>query len=385
MLRYRLTLFRLLGFPIQIDATWIFIAVLILWSLSTGLFPMVLPDQDPAIYWRMGGVALLGFAASIVLHELGHAVVARSYDMPIRSITLFIFGGVAEMEKEPPSAKAEFWVAIAGPIMSVVVAVAFGALAYLFGGPPALPEIGDGQIQTAMPEAVVFSYLAFLNVILAVFNMVPAFPLDGGRVLRAILWGVRGNLMWATRVAAGFGSGFAALLVAWAIFNLTAGNPVGAVWYFILGLFVHSAAQGQVYYQKIRSALEPRPVKSFMRTELVVVDPDMTVERLISEYFYTHYYKSFPVVHRGELLGVVYASDVRKTDSPERLRVRDVMRPADEDLVIQPDTDSATALQRMQINDQTRLMVCERGKLIGVIALRDLMNFLSIRQDLESG
>lgn len=384
MLTHRITLFHLLGFRIQLDASWFFLAILIVWSLSASLFPAVMPGLDTATYWRMGIVGLLGFAASIVAHELAHAIVARRYDMPIRSITLFIFGGVAEMEREPPSARAEFWVAIAGPVMSLAVAVFFALLAGALGGPMVPPglEEGGAEPRRVSPDAVVFAYLAFINVVLAVFNMIPAFPLDGGRVLRAALWGLRGDIIWATRIAGASGSAFAVVLIVWAGFNLMAGNVVGGIWYFILGLFLHMAAQGQVQHQTMHQALSHLPVRRFMRKDVVAVAPDISVDRLIADYFYRHYYKSFPVMEGHRLVGIVDAADIRGTERPEGVRVRDVMHTVEDDLTIDPDSDSAAALRKMQMNGRTRLLVMERGELVGVLSLRDLMNYLSIREDI---
>jgi Zn-dependent protease/CBS domain-containing protein len=379
LLSHRVTLFRLLGFPIQVDASWLLLAVLVTWSLAAGLFPLLAPGLETATYWWMAVVGLFGLAASIVLHELAHSVVARSYRMPIRSITLFIFGGVAEMEGEPPSAKAEFWVAIAGPVMSLAVAAGFLVLAAAAGGVTG-PEIEE-PIEIP-PLAIVLSYLAFINVILAVFNMVPAFPLDGGRVLRAILWGIRGDILWATRIAAGAGSIFAFMLMGFALINLMGGNPVGGVWYFILGLFLHMAAQGQVYYQITQIELSGIPVERLMRREVVAVAPDLAVERLIADYFYRHFYKSFPVVDGGRLVGVVDADAVKRVEDPAGMRVADIMRPAGAESVVAPDTDTARALVTMQRSGRTRLLVLDHGRVVGVLSLRDLMSYLSLRQQL---
>lgn len=379
LLSRRVTLFRLFGFPIQVDASWLLLAVLVIWSLAIGLFPALVPGLEPATYWWMAVVGLFGLAASIVLHELAHSLVARRYDMPIRSITLFIFGGVAEMEGEPPSARAEFWVAIAGPVMSLLVAVGFLLLASAAGGLTG-PDFRDPA--ALPPLAIVLSYLAFINMVLAVFNMVPAFPLDGGRVLRAILWGVRGDILWATRIAAAAGSFFAFLLMAFALVNLIGGNPIGGVWYFILGLFLHMAAQGQVHYQITQIELSGIPVERLMRREVVAVPPDLPVERLIADYFFRHFYKSFPVMRDGRLLGVVDADAVKQIEDPAVVRVADIMRPAGEDSIVAPDTDSAPALVTMQRTGRTRLLVVDRGRLVGVLSLRDLMSYLALRQEL---
>ena len=198
MFTHRITVFSLLGFPIKIDATWIFLAVIVTWSLATGVFPEQTPGVGPVGLWTMGAVAATALFASILFHELGHAVVARHYGIGIRDITLFVFGGVAAMDDEPPNASSEFWVAIAGPIASMILALSF----WLVGG--ALPAPNDALT----PAAAVIRYIGMMNGMLALFNILPAFPLDGGRMLRAALWSLKGDLRWATRIASTGGSIF---------------------------------------------------------------------------------------------------------------------------------------------------------------------------------
>ena len=188
----RITLFRLLGFEVRLDASWLILAVLLTWSLARGYFPAYYPGLAAQTYWWMGVVGALGLFASIVLHELAHSVVARRYGLPMRGITLFIFGGVAEMDDHPPTAKSEGMMAIVGPIASYALALVFYLL-HLAGSGGGLPEALTG----------VLGYLAFINLVLATFNLVPGFPLDGGRVLRSILWAWKGDLRWATRTASG--------------------------------------------------------------------------------------------------------------------------------------------------------------------------------------
>jgi Zn-dependent protease len=228
MFRYRVTLFSLFGFKVSVDASWLLLAVLITWSLAVGYFPQAAPGLPKETYWWLGVAGLIGFAFSIVFHELSHSLVARRFDMPIRGITLFVFGGVAEMEDEPPGAKAEFWMAIAGPLMSFFLALVFFLLGGLF------VEAGAAK---PTPLAVLFGLLAYINTVLGVFNLVPAFPLDGGRVLRAALWYWKGDIAWATRVAASAGSVFGFVLIAIGLVNAVTGNIVGGLWWFLIGRF----------------------------------------------------------------------------------------------------------------------------------------------------
>ncbi len=376
MFGHRVTLFELFGFKVHVDASWLLLAVLVVWSLATAYFPPVLPGYPAATYWWMGVAGLIGLGFSIVVHELAHSLVARRFDMPIRGITLFVFGGVAEMEEEPTSAKGELLMAIAGPAMSLAVAIAFTILAGLGAG-----------ISAAAPAVAVADYLAAINAILAVFNLVPAFPLDGGRVLRAALWGWKGNFIWATRIAATAGGLFGLLMIALGLGSAVTGNVVGGIWLFILGLFLRGAAGGAVSRAVTRDVFAGRPVRRFMRTNPVTVDPDLSVERLVDDFVYRHYFKSFPVTSRGQLLGCVRLERVVET---ERERwpwqtVGAVMEPCGDDMIISPDADASAALEQMQRTGQSRLFVTENGTLIGVLSLRDLLNFLSVRMDLGDG
>ena len=373
MFAHRVTLFELFGFKVHVDASWLLLAVLVVWSLATAYFPPVLPGYPIKTYWWMGVAGLIGLGVSIVVHELAHSLVARRFDMPIRGITLFVFGGVAEMEDEPTSAKGELLMAIAGPAMSLAMAIVFALLA----------RIGAG-VEAAAPAVAVADYLAAINGILAVFNLLPAFPLDGGRVLRAALWGWKGDFIWATRIAATSGGLFGLLMIALGLASAVSGNVIGGIWMFVLGLFLRAAAGGAVSRAVTRDVFAGSPVRRFMRRDPVTVDPDLSVERLVDDYVYRYYFKSFPVTSRGQLLGCVRLARVVET---ERERwpwqsVGSVMEPCTEDTIIGPDADASAALEQMQRTGQSRLLVTENGMLVGVLSLRDLLNFLSVRMDI---
>lgn len=229
----RLTLFELFGFKVRVDPSWLLLAALIVWSLAAGYFPATQPGWRPRVYWIMGGAGLLGLAASVVVHELAHSLVARRFDMPITGITLFVFGGIAEMPEEPQTPKAEAVMALAGPAMSLTIC---GLLRLACAGMVAA-GIAEGN-----PAVVVLRYLALLNLMLGAFNLIPAFPLDGGRVLRAVLWGWRGDLLWATRFATGAGAIFGLLLMACGAWNLVIGQVIEGAWWLLVGLFLRAAA-----------------------------------------------------------------------------------------------------------------------------------------------
>lgn len=223
-------IFKLLGFEVKIDISWIVIAFLVAWSLSTGLFPFEYKGLTAGTYWIMGIAGALGLFVSIIVHEFTHSLIARKNGIPMKGITLFIFGGVAEMGDEPPGPGAEFRMAIVGPIASAVLSLIFY---FIYGA------MGD----KSRPYAGVIGYLAMINGVLAVFNMLPAFPLDGGRVLRSILWKIKNNLDWATKVSSAIGSGFGMLLIILGVISFIRGNFIGGMWWFLIGLFLRNAAK----------------------------------------------------------------------------------------------------------------------------------------------
>jgi len=374
MFTHAYPLFRLFGFPIKLDFTWFFLALLITWSLATGLFPVYVEGVPTGIYWLLGALGALGLFASIVLHELGHAVVARKYGIPISGITLFIFGGVAEMEQEPPDAKSELLMAIAGPIVSLALAVFFLLL-----------HQGLHLAGQAGPATVLAGYLLLLNLILAIFNMIPAFPLDGGRVLRATLWAWKENLRWATRISSNIGTGFGIALIALGIFAFVQRNFIQGVWWFMIGLFMRSAAQMSYKQLLIRRALEGEYVRRFMKPDPVSVSPGMSIEELVEGYIYKFHYKMYPVTAGDRLVGVVgvrEAREVPREEWPIR-RVEEVMKPCSGENTAAPYEDAMNALSRMSRTNNSRLLVVDHGTLVGIVALKDMLAFLSLKMDLE--
>jgi Zn-dependent protease/predicted transcriptional regulator len=367
-------LFRLQGFEVKIDFSWIIIAILVAWSLSTGLFPLRFKNLSTQTYWVMGIVGALGLFLSIIAHEFAHSLVARKYGMPMQGITLFIFGGVAEMGEEPPKPRAEFATAVVGPISSMAIAVVFYGISRVGGG--FLPQPING----------VLGYLAWINAILAAFNLVPAFPLDGGRVLRSILWGIKGNLNWATRISSRIGSGFGIFLIIMGILNVLRGNFVGGMWWFVLGLFLQGAAK--MSYQRLvtRKALEGEPVRRFMKSDPVTVKPTISLQELVEDYVYKYHFKMFPVVEDGNrLVGCIATKDVKGIPREEwsQKNVGEFAEKCTPENTIEPEKDATKALSMMSRNSASRLMVVEEGRLVGIIALKDMLRFLSLKVELD--
>ena len=367
-------LFRLAGFQVGIDWSWLILAVLVTWTLSVGVFPYYYPDLTPATYWSMGVIAALGLFASIILHELGHALVARRYGLPIRRITLFIFGGVAEMEAEPERPAVEFWVAIAGPIASFLVGLVCWLLLQ-----------GAAAAGAGVPVVGVLAYLASINIILAVFNLVPAFPLDGGRILRSALWAWKGSLRWATRIASAIGGGFGIALILLGVYRVVIGDFIGGMWWFLIGLFVRFAAQASYQQVLVRESLRGVPVRRLMSADPIAVPPTISIAQMIDDYIYRHHHTMFPVVEDGRLLGCVSMHDIKRLPRERwsSTTVSAIMQPCSAATAIDPDMDAMEVLSLMSRTKNTRLLVTEGERLVGVVTLRDLLGFLSVKLDLE--
>ncbi len=367
-------LFRLMGFEVSIDPSWILLAVLVAWSLSTGYFPYKYGTLSSGTYWTMGIVGALGLFVSIVVHEFCHSLVARRSGMAMKGITLFIFGGVAEMTEEPPSAGDEFRIAAVGPLSSL-------GMAALFYG---LGRLGAG-IGWPIPINGVMVYLGAINLVLALFNLVPAYPLDGGRMLRAVLWAWKGRLAWATRVASGIGEGFGFVLILFGVYRLLTGLLIAGMWLCLIGLFIRSAAQ--VSYQQLvtRRALEGETLDRFMTPRPVTVPPETTLDKLVEDYIYHYHHKLFPVVDGDRLLGCITTREVKQVPREQwpRTSVGDVAEAMSDQNTIAPGTEAVKALSRMHQNRTGRLMVVENGRLVGIISLKDLLDFLSLKVELD--
>jgi Zn-dependent protease len=369
----RILLFKLMGFAVHIDLSWLIIAILITWSLAVGLFPFMYEGLSAPTYWLMGIAGAAGLFLSIVFHELFHSLVARRFGLPMTGITLFIFGGVAEMDDEPPSPKAEFYMAVVGPLSSA--ALSFALLAVYTAGRGVLPVAVSG----------VLNYLALLNLILAGFNLLPAFPLDGGRVLRSILWQWKKNLRWATRIASAIGSGFGLLLIFIGLLSLMTGNFIGGVWQAMIGLFLRSAAQASYRQVVVRKALEGETVKRFMNKEPVTVPPSLTINSLVNDYIYQYHYKMFPVIESGKLLGCITTRQVKDVPREEwdSRSVGDVAVRCAAENAVGSELDALKALSLMNRTGNSRLMVVDNDRLVGIISLKDIMGFLSVRLELD--
>lgn len=406
----------ILGLTVRIHPSWLLIFGLLVFSLGSYLVPMAdltgggawwggeetmqeiikYQENNPEAsreqmvqdlglslwpqwqYWAVAVVGSLGLFVCVLAHEMSHSVVARRNGIPVEGITLFIFGGVASLRDEAPTPEVELKVAAAGPLMSVAIA-AVCWVGYAFARGP-----GPEQASTLL------FYFAFVNSLLVGFNLVPGFPLDGGRVLRAIIWKVTGSLHRATSLTARIGRGFGAVLIGFGIFEAVAlwittqQFSFGPLWLVFIGLFLRYAAQAGYRQVALREALSGMTVRDILQEEVVSVDPEMAVDRLVDEYFYKYRFRSFPVLEGDRLEGMIGLKDVQGVPRAEweSTKVRDAMHQVAEENLVRADDDLVGVFRKMMSEDKGHLPVVEGGQLRGIVTRHDIMNLLQIKSDL---
>ncbi|MCK5308696.1 MAG: site-2 protease family protein [Zetaproteobacteria bacterium] len=368
-------LFKVIGIQISLDYTWFIIFALVAWTLSQGYFPSVVPGLAMWIYIAMGVVSSLLLFASILLHELSHSYVANRLGMDIRGITLFIFGGIAELSREPDDPRMELKIAIAGPIASGVLAILFWL-------------IKEGLTAMALFPLVasVCSYLVIINIVVVIFNMIPGFPLDGGRVLRAIWWMKSGDLQRATMVAGRVGKGFALFLIFFGILQTFTGNIIGGLWMVFIGIFLQQAAESGYREVLIKNSLSGIRVGDVMTREVVTVHPDDSLQVIVDDYLFRHHCVSFPVVAASRLVGMLNLGDIRAVPKEKwrETRVRDVMEPVTQHSLASPEETAIEVLSKMATLGVGRFPVVHMGKLVGIISRRDIMKLMAFKRELGS-
>jgi Zn-dependent protease/predicted transcriptional regulator len=351
---------RVAGIPIGANWSWVVVFGLVVWSLAANVFP----DQDKGLsdgaYWGMAAVAALLFFGSIVLHELGHALQARREGVEIEGITLWLFGGVARLRGAFPSAGGEFRIAVAGPLVSAAVAAAL----LLFAAFTPLPKEVDG----------VAFWVGYINAVVLVFNLIPALPLDGGRILHSALWRGRGELVWATRVGAGVGRGFGWLMVGGGIASILFGGGLGGAWLIFVGWFLNMAAQAEAAQVIARERLGGRRVRDVMVRHPVSVEPDLTVGELMDEVAHLHRHSAYPVVEDGRPVGLLPFRCMVQTPRHDwdNRRVRDCMLPRDGIPTVTEDDRAAEAFQQLAQSTVGRALVVDDGHLVGLLTMTDL-------------
>jgi Zn-dependent protease/predicted transcriptional regulator len=368
-----ISLFRIAGIRINLDYSWFIIFGLVLFALSAGYLPRAFPGQETQIYWLAGLAATLLFFVSVMLHELAHSLVAIRHGIDIPEITLFIFGGVSRLSQEPADPRTEFKVAVVGPLTSFALAAAFGAL-----------RVALKMFEPSL-MVVVIGYLAWINLALGIFNLIPGFPLDGGRILRAFLWWKTGSLTRATKVAADFGKGFAVAIMVLGGLQIFAGALLNGLWFIFIGMFLRGMSTQGYEELIIRKSLEGVHVDEVMVREVVSVPPDLSISQLIHDYFLHYAFRGFPVTENGRVLGVVSVAAVRQTprEAYDQRRVSDIMTPLDEDFLIEAKASLADALVKMSRGEQERLLVLKGDRLEGLVTKTGLLRFVQLKQVLE--
>lgn len=381
---------KLFGIKIRIDWSWVLILVLVVWNLSVA-FSQLHPEWDLALSIFMGVIAALLFFLSVLMHELAHSLVAKSQGIPVDSITLFLFGGVASIREEPKSPRNEFWMAILGPITSFVIGFVLLLLAGVSLSTQELMQLQPMEILGQFsPLRTIAFWLGSINIILGLFNMIPGFPLDGGRVLRSILWAITQNLRKATRWASYVGQA-----IAWAmiisgiamIFGLQlpflGEGLINGVWLILIGWFLNNAARSSYQQLMLRDLLEEVPVSRMTKRNPPTVPANITVDSLVEDYIMQSDDHAFPVMESESLVGIVCLDDVRKVPGDLRSAklVSEIMTPRSELKTIQANDDAYDALMTISRNAIRQLIVMEDEQMFGLIRRRDIVRFLQLQSD----
>ena len=366
-----ISLGRLFGISIRLHFSWFFIFILVIWLLAANWFPGTFPEWSPVTSIIAAVITSLLFFGSVLAHELMHSIVARASGIPVKGITLFIFGGVSQITEEPRVPGVEFRVAIAGPATSLLLGLVFGAI-YL-----TVPERFEAII------AVTF-WLGWINIMLAVFNLLPGFPLDGGRVLRSIIWWRTGNLRKATRWASTAGRVIGFLFIFAGIWLLFTGYWFNGLWLAFIGWFLSNAAAGSYRQLVIQQMLQGHDASEIMTQDCVMVAPDTTVEKLVNEYVLPSGNRCLTVGEAGHVQGLVTLKDIRSVprDRWPGVRITEVMTPIDKLKWVSPDEDLAKVLGTLTQQDINQLPVVEGGRIVGMIARDNLLSFISMREKL---
>lgn len=374
-MRQGIRLFKVFGIEISLDLSWFIIFFLFTWALAREYFPEKAPLLPVGTYWIMGMFSSLLLFATVLLHELSHSVVANYNGLNIRRIKLFIFGGVAQLSKEPQSARIEFDVAIAGPACSFILHFIFTGIAL------GLSSFMPGGFKN--PLVAILAFLAFINMFLGIINLIPAYPLDGGRVLRAFLWARTKSLKKATAVASNVGKIFAVFII-FIGFMATIGGNLWGLWYVVIGMFLYDAARMGYENVLIKYALSGSLVQEVMATDVVTIDSALTIDEAVGDYFFRYHHNSFPVTEDGKVVGIL---NLAKIKGVPRERWKDitagsVMRSIEPKEIVRSTEKTGNALSRLAEHELDHLLIMDGKKLIGIINRRDIMKLLRLKMDL---
>ncbi|MGQ9543969.1 MAG: site-2 protease family protein [Candidatus Bathyarchaeia archaeon] len=365
---------RLAGFQVTVHYSWIFIFMLIILILTTGYMPHHYPGLTAVSYWTIGLTAAGLLFISVLFHELCHSIVARRYGLPIARINLFFFGGVAEMTEEPKDPKVELKMAAAGPASSILLAIIFGSATYVSTTLKAIPEI-----------FAPLNYGFIINLFLAGFNLLPGFPMDGGRILRAAVWMWTRDIVKATRIATSVGIGLAYAMVGLGFLVAFTGSWINGLWIVFIGLFIKGGAESSLRHTIINRALLGVAVGDIMTREVKTVSPDLTVDNFVTEYLLKFRHEVYPVLIDGRILGVVSIQDAKQVpkDQWRSTYIKDIMRPHNMIVAVRPDQEAVEALMKMSKYEVGQLLVIDDEHLLGIVTHSDILHMVKARTELS--
>ena len=369
MTQHSIPLGKILGIKIGLDYSWFVIFALLTWMLADSYYPDEFKHWSPLLYWLMGAVTAIMLFVSVLLHELGHSVVALRYKIPVSSITLFLFGGIAQIGAEPPSAVAEFFIAIAGPLVSLALAVLFYVAQPLISGME--PLLGLAK------------YLAYINMALVLFNLIPGYPLDGGRVFRAIVWAITGNMRRSTLIAANVGRFFASVLIFAGVWQMFRGNFGGGLWVAFIGWFLDNAASVEIQQVVLQGLLTGHRVSQAMSTHCATIPEDLTLQQLVDEQILGSGQRSFLVNRGDKTIGLITLHRIKEVPRHEwaTTSAAQVMLPFEQLKCVDFDTELWSALQDMDRNGVNQMPVVRDRHVVGMLSREDAITFLRTLQE----
>jgi len=365
---------KVFGFDIRAHFSWVFIFLLIAWSVATRVLPAEFPGWTPGTYWTVGVISSLLLFVCVLIHELSHSIVARSRGHQVRSITLFFLGGVSEIEDESDTAGEEFWISVVGPLTSLALAAFFWLIL-------AMPIAGEGSAVRAMAW-----YLAIINLMLGVFNLIPAYPMDGGRVLKSLVWRATGSQVRATATAATTGMLLGFAMIGLGILLAFYGNLISGLWLVFIGWFIQSTASASRRQQVTSNVLRGRTVREAMDEKPVMVEPGLTVQELMDRYIMLEFQRAYLVSLGANFQGLVSITDVKRVDPEQRSSkfITEIMTRSAGVVSVTPEEPLEAALQKLVANDLNQLVVLQEGRAVGLLSRGDVLRVMEVAELLPS-
>ena len=374
MFKSSLKLFKIAGIEIRLDYSWFLIFAILAYYFGFSYFPQLLPGLNAGIIALITIITVLLFFFSVLLHELSHSLIAKSKGMGVNRISLWIFGGMAEIEKEPDTPAKEFVMAIAGPVASFVLAVIFGIVWFF--------------TRNFAPVGEPAAYLAEINIILGVFNLLPGYPLDGGRVLRSIIWKATGNLKRSTFIASITGRVFGFILIAVGIVFVFTGNFLNGVWFALIGWFLQSAAYLSYRQLIFDTSIKGVKVKDIISEDIVTVVQETTIQELVDDFFMKYRFSRFPVItniHSKKLIGVISIHDIKAfpRDQWDNITVGEIVKSISDAEIVSEDIEVSEAIKQMTKSNSGHLVVMAGGRIKGMLTKTDVMNYMQFYSELH--